>query len=65
VGAVGDVVGGGGEEFEVGFVGEGGGLEGVVVALVIEMAGGEAAEFVVNEGDESVSGAGGAAAEFA
>jgi hypothetical protein len=64
VGAVGDVVGSRGEEFQVGFVGESGGLEGVILSLVTEMAGGEAAELIVNERDEGIGRAGYAASEF-
>lgn len=45
-------------EAEVGFVDEGGGLEGVVGALAAHVGGGEAMEFGVDEGKEFLSGVG-------
>jgi hypothetical protein len=44
------------DEFHVGFVDEGGGLEGVVEAFLGEVVAGQSAEFVVNEREELVGG---------
>lgn len=53
------------DEAEVGFVDEGGGLEGVASAFAGEVAGGEAAKFGVDEGDECLQGGGVAGAPAA
>jgi hypothetical protein len=43
-------------EAEVGFVDEGGGLEGVVAALATHVGGGDAVEFGVDEGEQLLGG---------
>jgi hypothetical protein len=52
------------DELHVGFVDEGGRLEGVVVAFLGEVMAGEGAEFIVDEGEEFVSGTTVSAAEL-
>ncbi len=42
------------DEFEVGFIGEGGGFEGVIRRAPLEAPAGDAAEFGVDDGDEAM-----------